>query len=59
MGLKALLATNWQSQRLCTNGRGQRIKPGMDAKGYRFIFKPRQNVTYGTLRFSFAVNCSK
>ncbi|SEF07742.1 hypothetical protein SAMN02787142_7522 [Burkholderia sp. WP9] len=51
MGLKALLVTSWQSQRLCTNGLDQRSKPDMDAKGYRFIFKPRQNVTYGTLRF--------
>lgn len=37
MGLKALLATNWQSQRLCTNGLGQRSKPGMDAIGHQFI----------------------
>jgi predicted transcriptional regulator len=51
MGLKALLVTSWQSQRLCTNGLDQRSKPDMDAKGYRFIFKPHQNVTYGTLLF--------
>lgn len=37
MGLKALLATNWQSQRLCMNGLGQRSKPGMDAKSHQLI----------------------